>query len=78
MSSADTTAGLTCRRCGGALEVGYVIEELSAYQATEVWVEGEPESTRRGWKLEGRRKLPVTSYRCVACGQLEFFAVAPA
>jgi hypothetical protein len=70
-----TPSKLSCLRCGGVLELGYVIEKTSSYGDTESWVEGEPESNWLGKKLDGRRVLPVTSHRCVECGQLAFFAM---
>jgi hypothetical protein len=76
MSLPEKKSDLACRRCGGALEAGYVIERKSAYQDTEAWVEGDPEPRRfsAGKDLRERRVLPVVSYRCEECGQLEFFA----
>ncbi|MEO8260331.1 MAG: hypothetical protein ABI868_23500 [Acidobacteriota bacterium] len=41
------------------------------------WVEGEPvpRSWFQGVQLEGRTPMPVTTYRCDACGYLESFAL---
>ena len=71
----EPNSALDCRRCGGALEPGYVIERTSPYQDTEAWVEGEPETNWLGKKFNDRRVIPVASYRCITCGQLEFFAI---
>lgn len=45
------------------------------------WIEGEPELVRyqgtsgSNLEIEGRRKIPISSYRCDDCGFLEVFAL---
>jgi hypothetical protein len=39
------------------------------------WIDGAPEpSFWSGLKLKGHQRLPVTTYRCSACGYLESYA----
>ena len=66
---------LSCRRCGGSMEQGYVIDESYGKVGPEKWVAGEPElSFWTGLKLRGKQRLAVTSYRCRHCGYLESYA----
>ena len=54
---------------------GFVIEEQSPYQATEIWVKGHPErGVMGGVKIKDRSHFPVTAYRCTRCGYLEHYA----
>lgn len=66
----------TCPRCRGPMEEGYVLDlGNSNRRHQETWVEGAPESSFwRGLKTEGRENLPVTTWRCRACGCLESYA----
>lgn len=69
---------LKCPRCSGAMEIGLVVDR-GHYSLPEVanWVEGMPErSLWSGLKTKGRESYPVRSYRCEACGYLEFYAKA--
>ena len=66
---------LTCPRCSGTMEPGYVIDEGDGTRSVANWVAGEPE--RRIWtglKLRGKSKVAVTTYRCRRCGYLESYA----
>jgi hypothetical protein len=41
------------------------------------WVEGTPQvSFWSGLKVRGKERLPITTYRCPACGYLESYAKA--
>ena len=65
----------TCLRCGGELEEGFLLDRTDSGYRQGEWVDGLPEkSVWTGLKLKGRRKIPLTTYRCVACGRLDFFA----
>ena len=69
---------LTCARCGGAMEQGFVVDK-GHYSApeTQEWVEGAPErSVWTGLKTKERAVRPVTTYRCARCGYLESYARA--
>jgi hypothetical protein len=66
---------LTCPRCSGTMEPGYVIDEGYGTRTVANWVAGEPErSIWTGLKLRGKSKVAVTSYRCRRCGYLESYA----
>ena len=66
---------LSCPRCSGSMEPGYIIDESYGKFGPEKWVEGTPEwSVWTGLKLRGKAKLEVSTYRCRSCGFLESYA----
>lgn len=66
---------LSCPRCTGSLEPGYIVDEGHGTKLVEKWVAGTPErSIWTGLKLRGKEKLDVTTYRCKPCGYLESYA----
>ena len=68
---------LSCPRCSGSMEPGYVIDVGYGKSAVPQWVAGEPVTSMwmgGGLKLRGRDKLDVTTYRCRRCGYLESYA----
>jgi len=69
-------AHIECRRCRGQMEVGFVVDRgHHGTPGIPEWVEGTPEkSFWSGLKTRGRRKLPITTYRCGRCGYLEEYA----
>ena len=66
----------TCAKCGSAMEAGFVLDQThDAVMRQSAWIEGAPEpSFWTGLKLKGHQRLPVTTYRCSACGYLESYA----
>ena len=58
------------------MEVGVLLgDPRSDNREQEHWLEGVPDrSFWSGIKVEGRRLLPVTAYRCPACGWLDSYA----
>ena len=72
---AETPWHRTCLRCGGEMEEGFLLDETHGGSRTTRWVEEPPEkSVWTGLKLKGRRKLPLTAYRCVQCGAVDLYA----
>ncbi|MDX1420931.1 MAG: PF20097 family protein [Rubricoccaceae bacterium] len=72
---AETPWHRTCIRCGGEMEEGYLLDETHGGYRTTRWVEGAAEkSIWTGLKTKGRRKLPLTAYRCVQCGAVDLYA----
>lgn len=66
---------LSCPRCGGAMERGFIIDVTCGGVAPPEWAEGEPEvSFWTGVKLKGRVRHPVRTYRYEGCGYLESYA----
>ena len=64
-----------CLRCGGEMEEGFALDETYGEKKQGQWVEGEPKkSIWTGLKLGGRKKLPISAYRCMECGFLDLFA----
>ena len=66
----------TCAKCGSAMEAGFVLDQThDAVVRQSAWVDGAPEpGFWTGLKLKGHQRLPVTTYRCSACGYLESYA----
>lgn len=68
---------LTCSRCGGRMEAGFMLDRghYGVPQATAEWVEGAPEkSIWTGIKTKGREHYRVETYRCEGCGRLDSYA----
>jgi hypothetical protein len=57
------------------MEAGFVLDQMYGEMAQTAWIEGAPErSFWTGVKLKGRERLPVSTFRCPACGYLESYA----
>jgi hypothetical protein len=58
------------------MERGFVLDQTYGAVMQSAWMEGAPERSiwTGGVKLKGRRRLPVTTYRCPRCGYLESYA----
>ncbi len=69
---------LKCLRCGGEMQQGYVPDRtLGGYDPTK-WFAGELiVGTLGGVEKVKSEPLLVQTYRCVACGYLESYAVKP-
>jgi hypothetical protein len=64
-----------CPTCSTAMEAGFVVDQTYGAVAQSAWVDGVPErSIWTGVKLKGHQRLPVTTFRCPACGYLESYA----
>ncbi len=65
----------TCPKCRAAMEPGFVLDQGYGANEQSSWVEGAPErSVWTGVKLRDHQRLPVTTFRCPACGYLESYA----
>jgi predicted nucleic-acid-binding Zn-ribbon protein len=66
-----------CSKCGSATSMGFIMEK-GDYNAISVsaWIEGKyDENSFLNIMLGPRKpKYPITAYRCVNCGYLEFYA----
>lgn len=67
---------LSCPRCSGSMEPGFLIDVGYGKTAVPKWAAGEPESSfwSSGLKLREKEQLAVTTYRCPRCGYLESYA----
>jgi ribosomal protein L37E len=67
---------ISCPRCGGSMEQGYMVDVSYGHTAVPKWVEGEPVSSfwSSGLKLRGKEQRDVSTYRCQRCGYLESYA----
>jgi hypothetical protein len=71
---------LTCPKCNGVMEQGWILDSAHSSSFQSAWVEGEPQSSifgvfTGGKKAGGRVRRSIDSYRCTACGYLELYAV---
>lgn len=72
---AGAPRNLSCPRCSGAMDPGFLVDEGYGTRAVPKWVEGEAQkSIWTGLKLGGREKLETRTYRCKRCGYLESYA----
>ena len=71
----DPHRSLSCPRCSGSMEPGYILDEAYGTRTVAKWVPGEPErSIWTGLKLRGKTQHDVATYRCKPCGYLESYA----
>jgi hypothetical protein len=71
----DPHRSLSCPRCSGSVESGYILDEGYGTRTVAKWVAGEPErSIWTGLKLRGKAQHDVVTYRCKRCGYLESYA----
>jgi hypothetical protein len=64
-----------CARCRVPLEEGFLIDAAHyGVPYAGQWASGARKQGFFGVHLAGRRKLPVTAYRCPGCARLELFA----
>lgn len=67
----------TCVKCAKEMELGFVLDRVmqGSYAAGTEWADGEPETSFwTGVKLKGKKRYPVSTYRCPSCGYLESYA----
>ena len=69
-------ASLSCPRCGGTMETGYIVDEgYRSSRSVPKWSPGEPvKSFWTGLKVRKSDQRQVTTYRCRRCGYLENYA----
>ena len=66
---------LSCPRCSGSMDVGFIVDEGYGARTVAKWVEGEPEASMwTGIKLRNKTSHDVQTYRCTRCGFLESYA----
>ncbi|CAN5574846.1 hypothetical protein BH23ACI1_BH23ACI1_31230 [soil metagenome] len=57
------------------MEPGYMADHGYGGVFPQAWIAGRPEWSRwTGLKVKRADKMPVTTYRCPACGRLDAFA----
>ena len=72
------TQPMICPKCSGHMESGFIRDRAAgAANLQSKWVEGPP--TASFWpgdrvNMQGREPVPVTTFRCGACGYLESYA----
>ena len=73
--SREETA-MQCGKCDAAMEEGFVVDYAAGgNRKVAEWVQGEPKgSFWHGVDLSSASQIPIVTYRCAACGYLEFYA----
>lgn len=67
----------SCVKCGQRMQEGFVLDNTHGGNTVSSWVEGQPQrSFWFGVKLDDKKPLEVTTYRCTGCGYLESYAKA--
>ena len=68
-----------CPTCGKPLEGGFLLDNMGRYGFTVTqWIEGVPErSFWTGLKFKGRRRLPMSAWRCPSCCEVRLYAPDP-
>ena len=67
---------MQCGKCNAAMDEGFVVDYAAGgNRKVAEWVQGEPKgSFWHGVDLSSARQMPIVTYRCAACGYLEFYA----
>jgi predicted nucleic-acid-binding Zn-ribbon protein len=60
-----------CPKCGAEMEQGFILEHRKAVR----WISGEPEPSFSGDVKSTADHRQIESYRCVACGYIELYAL---
>ncbi len=67
-----------CAKCQRSMTEGFVIDNTYGARGVSSWLEGAPvKSIWMGVKLEGRKPIEITTWRCDGCGYLESYAPPP-
>ncbi|HEX8197373.1 MAG TPA: PF20097 family protein [Pyrinomonadaceae bacterium] len=66
-----------CMKCGGAMEIGTIVDQTAGGKMQSRWLEGEPKESfwAGGLQTDGKEKYKVETYRCQNCGYLESYAI---
>ncbi len=65
-----------CPKCQGKMIQGYIPDHAMFASAVSTWIEKSHVKKQRGTnvKVDLEKCLPVTAFKCAACGFLEFYA----
>jgi hypothetical protein len=63
-------------KCGGPMQVGFILESTESGRQVSKWIEGMPEFpwNNFGVKIKNKEQHPIQTYRCAKCGYLESYA----
>ena len=65
----------SCPKCQASMAGGFVIDNTHGGRTVSSWLEGAPnKSFWVGVKLEGKKPIEITTWRCGSCGFLESYA----
>ena len=63
-----------CPKCNGEMEEGFIPDITDAGVDQSRWAEGSPQPGFWGGTKLPKRRLLITTYRCMRCGYLESYA----
>jgi ribosomal protein S27AE len=65
-----------CPKCDKSMDLGHIPDAAHGVILQSSWAPGEPETRRfiGGIKYHADELIPISAYRCPACGYVEFFA----
>lgn len=72
---------MDCMKCGGRMEMGFILDHAHSMMAQSHWVSGEAEQMQflglrwAGVTTRGKTVRTVDTYRCTRCGYLESYSV---
>jgi len=70
-----TSPSVTCAKCGGQMEQGYVLDNTYGGRMVGHWTAGHPKkSFWTGTRAPEDEQIPIGTFRCAACGFLESWA----
>lgn len=69
---------VTCPKCPGEMQEGFLLETGLGSDPRPKWVSGEPSVNAFGGIQTSERDVRrVQTFRCIRCGFLEFYATEP-
>jgi len=67
-----------CPKCAGEMAQGFIADKSGGFsREVSEWVEGVPEKGFLGESAPAERRIPISTFRCSACGFLELYARHP-
>jgi hypothetical protein len=67
------TTSMACVKCGGEIEVGYLLDVGNGYRESQ-WAAGSPQRSFLTGIKRPSHTVPVMTFRCRSCGYLESYA----
>ena len=68
------TASLTCPKCSGLMEQGFVLDNTHGGALVSQWARGAPLKSFWLGTKQPDAQLPIGAFRCSSCGYLEAYA----
>jgi hypothetical protein len=66
-----------CSKCNSDMEEGFLLEKGDGVLSSANWIAGKPEkSFFSGVKVKGKVIYDIKTFRCIACGYLDSYALS--